>query len=80
MPNVIEMIEQNEVRKDHPDFRIGDTIRVHFKIREGAKERIQVFEGVLIAEKGGGCKRTITVRKSVFLKALSVSFQFPAHE
>ena len=54
MPNLLEMIAQNEVRKDHPNFRVGDTVRVHFKIREGEKERIQIFEGVLIGERGGG--------------------------
>ena len=74
MPNVLEMIVQNEVRKDHPDFRVGDTVRVHFKIREGEKERIQIFEGVLIAERGGGSVRTITVRKISFSQGVERIF------
>lgn len=74
MPNVLEMIEQNEVRKDHPDFRVGDTVRVHFKIREGEKERVQIFEGVLIAERGGGSVRTITVRKISFSQGVERIF------
>lgn len=74
MPNVLEMIEQSEVRKDHPDFRVGDTIRVHFKIREGEKERVQVFEGVLIGERGGASKRTITVRKMSFSQGVERIF------
>lgn len=74
MPNVLEMIVQNEVRKDHPDFRVGDTVRVHFKIREGEKERVQIFEGVLIAERGGGSVRTITVRKISFSQGVERIF------
>ena len=74
MPNVLEMIEQTEVRKDHPDFRVGDTIRVHFKIREGEKERIQIFEGVLIGDCGGSNRRTITVRKMSFSQGVERIF------
>jgi large subunit ribosomal protein L19 len=74
MPNVLKMIEQNEVRNDHPDFRVGDTVRVHFKIREGEKERIQLFEGVLIAERGGGVARSITVRKISFSQGVERIF------
>jgi len=74
MRNVLEMIEQNEVRKDHPDFRVGDTVRVHFKIREGEKERVQIFEGVLIGERGGGSGRSITVRKMSFSQGVERIF------
>ena len=74
MPNVLEMIEQTEVRKDHPDFRVGDTLRIHFKIREGEKERIQIYEGVLIGERGGSSKRTITVRKISFSQGVERIF------
>src|SRR2546428_11980799 len=74
MPNVLEMIEKSEVRKDHPDFRVGDTVRVHFKIREGEKERVQIFEGVLIGERGGGSARSITVRKISFSQGVERIF------
>lgn len=74
MPNVLKMIETNEVRKDHPDFRVGDTLRIHFKIREGEKERVQIFEGVLIGERGGGVYRTITVRKMSFSQGVERIF------
>ena len=61
--NVIDELEKSQMRMDIPDFRSGDTVRVHFRITEGDKERIQVFEGVVIARKGGGSKETFTVRK-----------------
>jgi len=66
MSNIIEQIEKNYIRNDHPSFRPGDTLRVHFRIREGEKERVQVFEGVCIARKRGGNRSTITVRKISF--------------
>ncbi|MCP4502206.1 MAG: 50S ribosomal protein L19 [Deltaproteobacteria bacterium] len=66
MSNIIDQIEKNYIRNDHPSFRPGDTIRVHFRIREGEKERTQVFEGVCIARKRGGNRSTITVRKISF--------------
>ena len=61
--NVIDELEKSQMRMDIPDFRSGDTVRVHSRITEGEKERIQVFEGVVIARKGGGSKETFTVRK-----------------
>jgi len=60
-----KILDQNE-RKDLPEFRPGDTIRVHVKIREGEKERLQAFEGVVIARKNSGMGETITVRKISF--------------
>lgn len=66
MANLIDQIEQSEIRKDYPDFRIGDTVRVFFKIKEGDKERVQVFEGVLIARRGKSNRKEITVRKISF--------------
>jgi large subunit ribosomal protein L19 len=74
MANVIDMIEQNEVRKDYPNFQIGDTLRVFFKIKEGDKERVQVFEGVLIAERGGQNRKSITVRKISFSQGVERMF------
>lgn len=64
--NIIDEIEKRWVRDDHPEFRAGDTLRVHFRIQEGDKERVQVFEGVCIARRRGGNRSTITVRKMSF--------------
>jgi len=61
--NIVNEIEANFMRKDLPDFRAGDTVAVHYKIKEGDRERIQVFEGVVIAKKGGGASETFMVRK-----------------
>jgi large subunit ribosomal protein L19 len=59
----IDAIDQDALRRDLPPFRAGDTVRVHVRIREGDKERIQVFEGVVIQRRGGGAGETFTVRK-----------------
>jgi len=59
----LEVLEREGMRRDLPPFRSGDTVRVHVKIREGEKERIQVFEGVVIRRRGGGPSATFTVRK-----------------
>ncbi len=74
---VIRTLEEAELRSDRPDLRPGDAIRVHATIREGERERIQVFEGILIAMKHGGNRRTITVRKTSF--GVSVERIFPLH-
>lgn len=65
-PSIIQKIEAANVRSDYPKFRIGDTIRVFFRISEGDKERTQVFEGVLIAHRRGGNRASIRVRKISF--------------
>jgi len=75
MPSIIESIEKSIIRADHPAFRAGDTLRVHFRIREGEKERVQVFEGVCIAKKHGSNREAITVRKMSF--GLGVERVFP---
>lgn len=77
MANLISMLEQKEVRTDHPKFQIGDTLRVFFKIKEGDKERVQVFEGVLIGERGGANRKAITIRKISFSQG--VERIFPLH-
>jgi len=59
----MELVEREQLRTDLPDFRVGDTIRVHVKIVEGEKERIQPFEGVVIRKKRGGIRSSFTVRK-----------------
>ncbi len=59
----IEQIDAEALREDHPEFRSGDTVRVHVRIKEGDKERIQIYEGVVIRRKRGGLHSTFTVRK-----------------
>lgn len=61
--NLIQSLEQEQLRKDVPDFQPGDTVKVHVKVIEGARERIQVFEGVVIRRRGGGLGETFTVRR-----------------
>ncbi|MEI6790856.1 MAG: 50S ribosomal protein L19 [Myxococcaceae bacterium] len=74
MANLISMLEQKEVRTDLPKIQIGDTLRVFFKIKEGEKERVQVFEGVLIAERGAANRKAITVRKISFSEGVERMF------
>lgn len=75
--NVLEMVENQQLRTDIPSFKPGDTIKVHVKIKEGDKERIQVFEGVCIAQKHGSVRATFTVRKISF--GHGVERIFPLH-
>lgn len=75
--NVIDKIEREGMRKDIPDFGPGDTVRVHVKILEGDKERIQVFEGVVIGRSGGGLRETFRVRKLSY--GIGVERIFPVH-
>ena len=62
----IEKIKQNYLRSDHPEFRVGDSLRVHFRIKEGEKERVQVFQGLCLAMSRNSHAGTITVRKISF--------------
>lgn len=75
--NRVSRIEQGIKRNKLPSFRVGDTIRVSVKVKEGDKERIQVFEGNVIARKGGGHRETATVRKISF--GVGVERVFPLH-
>ena len=61
--NVIDKINERQIRKDIPEFRVGDTVRVDYKIIEGKRERIQAFEGVVVAKRNGSVSETFTVRK-----------------
>ncbi len=61
--NILELVTQEQLRKDIPSFRPGDTLKVHVKVIEGTRERIQLFEGVVIKRRGGGIGETFTVRK-----------------
>ncbi|HBK78450.1 MAG TPA: 50S ribosomal protein L19 [Nitrospinae bacterium] len=75
--NVIDRIEREGMRKDIPDFAPGDTVRVHVRILEGEKERIQVFEGFVIGRSGGGLRETFRVRKMSY--GIGVERIFPLH-
>lgn len=77
MQNLIEEITKDQLRHDHPDFRPGDTVKVHVKVVEGSRERIQVFEGVVIKRQNGGISETFTVRKISY--GVGVERTFPVH-
>ena len=77
MNKIIDQIEQRQLRPDLPLFKAGDTVRVHFKVIEGQRHRIQVFEGIVIKRQGPGVRETFTVRKSSF--GVGVERTFPLH-
>jgi large subunit ribosomal protein L19 len=77
MNQVVQAVEDRQLRNDIPQFQPGDTVRVHVRIKEGDKERIQAFEGVVIARKHSGVRETITVRKTSF--GVGVERIFPLH-
>lgn len=75
--NVIDKINEKQINKNIPEFRVGDTVRVDVKIIEGKRERIQVFEGIVIARRGGSVSETFTVRK--MSSGVGVERTFPIH-
>jgi large subunit ribosomal protein L19 len=75
--NVLDRIEREQMRLDIPAFRSGDTVKVHVKIREGEKDRIQVFQGVVIARKNAAMRSSFTVRKISY--SVGVEKIFPLH-
>ncbi len=75
--NIIKQIEREQIRLDLPAFNAGDTVKVHVKIREGEKERIQVFQGVVISKTKGGANARFTVRK--VSSGVGVERVFPLH-
>src|SRR6476620_1871452 len=77
LPPLMQTVERGQLRTDVPDFRIGDRIEVHQKILDGAKERIQIFEGDVIARHNGGVRETVTVRRLV--QGEGVERIFPIH-
>ena len=77
MNPTVQVVEERQLRNDIPAFQSGDTVRVHVRIKEGDKERIQAFEGVVIARKHSGVRETITVRKTSF--GVGVERIFPLH-
>lgn len=75
--NIIDQIEQEGMKKDLPEIVIGDQVKVNVKVKEGEKERIQTYEGTVIARKNGGIRETIVVRRVTF--GVGVERTFPLH-
>lgn len=75
--NKVDVVEKAQLRDDIPEFWPGDTVRVHVKVVEGNRSRIQVFEGVVLGRRGGGLRETFTVRKVSF--GVGVERTFPVH-
>ena len=75
--NKLQSVEKEFLRSDMPEFRSGDTLRVHVKVREGDKERIQIFQGVVISRRGSGTNESFTVRK--MSGGVGVERVFPLH-
>ena len=77
MNDIIKNIEAAQLKAEVPQFRVGDTVRVHGKIKEGNRERIQIFEGVVLKKQGGGNRETFTVRKTS--NGIGVEKTWPLH-
>jgi large subunit ribosomal protein L19 len=77
MANQIDLIERRQLRDGIPEFKAGDTVRVHFQVIEGQRRRVQVFEGIVIKRQGAGARETFTVRKNSF--GVGVERTFPVH-
>ena len=75
--SIIENIERKQLREGIPQFKAGDTVKVHFKVIEGSRHRIQVFQGIVIKRQGQGVRETFTVRKQSF--GVGVERTFPVH-
>ena len=75
--NIIDVLEKEQLRSDIPEFRAGDTVKVHVKVVEGSRERIQVFEGLVINRQGGSVRETFTVRR--IASGVGVERVFPLH-
>lgn len=77
MLDVIKAIEAEQIRTDLPEFNVGDTVKVHVKISEGERERVQVFEGVVLKRQNGGLRETFTVRRVAY--GVGVERTFPVN-
>ena len=77
MANLVDKVNEKHIRKDIPEFRVGDTVRVDVWVKEGKKERIQAFEGIVIAKKGGGVSETFSVRKKSY--GIGITRIFPVN-
>ena len=75
--DIIKMLEDEQLRNDLPNFNVGDTVQVHYKVIEGTRERIQVYEGTVIKIQGGGARETFTVRRLSY--GVGVERTFPMH-
>jgi large subunit ribosomal protein L19 len=75
--NTLQTLDAESLRSDVPDFRAGDTLKVHVRVVEGSRSRVQVFQGVVIRRSGGGLRETFTVRKISF--GVGVERTFPVH-
>ncbi|EOS52367.1 50S ribosomal protein L19 [Adlercreutzia caecimuris] len=75
--DIIRAIEQQQIKQDLPEFNVGDNVKVHYRIKEGNRERIQVFQGDVIRRQGASVRETFTVRKISF--AVGVERTFPVH-
>ena len=75
--NILDLVDKKSLRDDIPEFQAGDTVKVHVRVVEGNKERVQVFEGVVIARRGSGINESFTVRKLSF--GVGVERTFPLH-
>ncbi|PZS27711.1 MAG: 50S ribosomal protein L19 [Pseudonocardiales bacterium] len=75
--NTLDMLDTESLRSDVPDFRPGDTLKVHVRVVEGTRSRVQVFQGAVIRRQGGGVRETFTVRKISF--GVGVERTFPVH-
>ena len=75
--DIIRAIEQQQIKQDLPDFNVGDNVKVHYRIKEGNRERIQVFQGDVIRRQGASVRETFTVRKISF--SIGVERTFPVH-
>src|SRR5690625_2097149 len=78
MQKILESVTQDQLRTDHPDFRAGDNVQVHAIVVEGSRERIQVFEGVVIKRQNGGITETFTVRKISYGVGVDRTFPLPS--
>ena len=74
---ITDVVERAQLRDDLPDFRPGDTVKVHVRVVEGSRERIQVFQGFVLRRQGGGLRETFTVRKVSF--GMNIERTFPVH-
>ena len=77
MNDIIKKIEAEQLKAEVPEFNVGDTVKVYAKIKEGNRERIQVFEGTVLKKQGGGVRATFTVRK--FSNGIGVEKTWPVH-
>ncbi len=75
--DIIKMLEEEQLRDDLPDINSGDSVQVHYRVKEGTRERIQVFEGIVIRKQGGGARETFTVRRISY--GVGVERTFPLH-